>query len=47
MALLARYRNDPSIPHPALAVAFVPDEEIGHGAALLDLDALGCEWGYT
>ncbi len=47
VALLARYRNDPSIPHPALAVAFVPDEEIGHGAALLDLDALGCEWGYT
>ena len=28
-------------------MAFVPDEEIGHGAELLDLDALGAKWGYT
>lgn len=47
VSLLARLRDDPSIPHPPLAVAFVPDEEIGHGAALLDLDALGARWGYT
>lgn len=47
ISLLARFRDDPTLPHPALAVAFVPDEEIGHGAALLDLASLDCKWGYT
>lgn len=47
MALLARLVGDPALPHPTLKVAFVPDEEIGHGASLLDLDALGARWGYT
>ena len=47
VSLLARLSENPSIPHPALALAFVPDEEIGHGAALLDLDALGAAYGYT
>lgn len=47
MALLARLKADPSIPHPRLAFAFVPDEEIGHGAALLDLDEFGAAFGYT
>lgn len=46
-ALLARLAADPSLPHPTIKVAFVPDEEIGHGAALLDLEALGARWGYT
>jgi len=47
ISLLSRLAIDPSLPHPRLALAFVPDEEIGHGAALLDLDAFGAEWGYT
>lgn len=47
MALVARLLADPSLPHPRLAVAFVPDEEIGHGAALLDIDAFGASWAYT
>lgn len=47
VALLARLAADPSLPHPRLALAFVPDEEIGHGAALLDLDAFGADFGYT
>ena len=46
-ALLARLVADPALPHPALKIAFVPDEEIGHGASLLDLDALGAAFGYT
>ncbi len=46
-ALLARLVADPTLPHPALKIAFVPDEEIGHGASLLDLDALGAAYGYT
>ena len=46
-ALLARLAANPELPHPAIKVAFVPDEEIGHGAELLDLDTLGARWGYT
>ena len=47
ITMLARLAADPSLPHPRIAVAFVPDEEIGHGASLLDLDAWGATWGYT
>lgn len=46
-ALLARLAANPDLPHPTLKVAFVPDEEIGHGASLLDLERLGARWGYT
>ena len=46
-ALLARLVADPELPHPAIKVAFVPDEEIGHGAELLDVEAFGARWGYT
>lgn len=44
---LERLKEHPDIPHPPLAVAFVPDEEIGHGAALLDLESFGAAYGYT
>ena len=47
MALLARLAANPELPHPAIKAAFVPDEEIGHGASLLDLEHLGATWGYT
>lgn len=36
-----------NLPHGPLSVCFSPDEEIGHGAALLDLKAFGAEYGYT
>ncbi len=35
------------IPHGRVSVCFCPDEEIGHGAALLDLGRFGAELGYT
>ena len=47
MALLARLAANPDLPHPRLVAAFVPDEEIGHGASLLDVEALGACGGYT
>ena len=34
-------------PHGPISVCFTPDEEIGHGAALLDLERLGAKLGYT
>ena len=47
MALVALLQADPSIPHPPIAVCFAPDEEIGHGCALLDLDKFGAAYAYT
>ena len=47
LSLMKRLKDDPSLPHPRLAFSFVPDEEIGHGAALLDLDEFGAAFGYT
>lgn len=35
------------LPHGRIAVCFTPDEEIGHGAALLDLERLGADFAYT
>ena len=34
-------------PHGRIAVCFTPDEEIGHGAALMDLERFGAELAYT
>lgn len=34
-------------PHGDVVVCFCPDEEIGHGASLLDLEAWGAEAAYT
>jgi tripeptide aminopeptidase len=47
VALVARLQEDPSLPHPSLRIAFVPDEEIGHGAELLDIERFGAKWAYT
>lgn len=36
-----------NLPHGAISVCFTPDEEIGHGAACLDLDFFGADYAYT
>ena len=35
------------IPHGRICISFTPDEEIGHGASLLDLDRFGADLAYT
>lgn len=47
VSLIARLRDDPTLAHPTLKIAFVPDEEIGHGARLLELHDFGATWAYT
>lgn len=37
----------PEIEHGTICIAFVPDEEIGHGAALLDLQRFGADFAFT
>ena len=34
-------------PHGRIAVCFTPDEEVGHGAALLDIARLGVDFAFT
>lgn len=47
MAALKILKDTPSIPHGTIKVAFTPDEEIGRGPALFDVDAFGADLGYT
>ena len=47
MTYLARAVNDASLRHPRIAVCFAPDEEIGHGCSLLDVESFGAAYGYT
>ena len=36
-----------NIPHGRIAIGFCPDEEIGHGASLMDLQRFGAQIAYT
>ena len=36
-----------SIPHGELRLVFTTDEEVGRGIEGLDVEKLGCKWGYT
>jgi tripeptide aminopeptidase len=44
VAYLAAHRE---LPRPTIRVAFTPDEEIGEGASLFDIDAFGAAFAYT
>lgn len=44
---IAHLVSHPELPRPTLKVCFTPDEEIGSGAALLDLEAFGARFAYT
>jgi tripeptide aminopeptidase len=37
----------PEIKHGDVKIAFTPDEEIGRGADLFDVEKFGCKWAYT
>jgi tripeptide aminopeptidase len=47
MAALAHLAAHPELPRPALRVAFTPDEEIGEGATLFDVERFGARCAYT
>lgn len=47
MAAVAYLAAHPEVPRPTLRVAFTPDEEVGEGATLLDLDRFGAYCAYT
>ncbi|WP_293873459.1 peptidase T [Flavobacterium sp.] len=39
--------NNPQIKHGKIRVGFTPDEEIGRGADLFDVEKFGANWAYT
>lgn len=47
MGALDELVKHPELPHGTVKVAFTPDEEIGHLAALLDIKKFGADFAYT
>ena len=47
MAALEHLVANPDLPRGDIKVAFTPDEEIGHGARLLNLEKFGADFAYT
>ncbi|HXO07638.1 MAG TPA: peptidase T, partial [Solirubrobacteraceae bacterium] len=47
VAAVAYLAAHPELPRPTLKVAFTPDEEIGEGATLFDIEGFGAECAYT
>jgi len=47
MEAVVYLRDHKEIVHGDIHIAFTPDEEIGHGARLFDIEGFGCEWAYT
>lgn len=47
MATLDYLKNNPSIKHGTIKVAFTPDEEVGQGADRFDVESFGADFGYT
>lgn len=40
-------KEHPEVKHGKIRMGFNPDEEIGMGAHLFDVERFGCEWAYT
>jgi tripeptide aminopeptidase len=47
MAALAHLAAHPDLPRPTLRVCFTPDEEVGAGAKLFDIERFGAQAAYT
>jgi tripeptide aminopeptidase len=47
MSAVAHLAAHPELPRPTLRIAFTPDEEIGEGATLFDIERFGARCAYT
>ncbi|MFH0274802.1 peptidase T [Vibrio jasicida] len=47
LSAVAMLIENPEIPHGDICIGFTPDEEIGRGADLFDVDKFGAQWAYT
>ncbi len=39
--------NNPEVKHGEIRICFTPDEEVGRGAELFNIEKFGAEWAYT
>lgn len=47
LTLCEHLRDNPTLPHGKICIAFTPDEEIGRGADLFDVPGFGADFAYT
>ena len=47
ISAIAYLKSSPEIKHGDICIGFTPDEEIGRGADLFDVEKFGAEWAYT
>ena len=47
MAMAQYLINHPEIPHGTIKIGFTPDEEVGRGADLFDVEGFGADVAYT
>ena len=47
MTAVAHLAAHPELPRPTLRICFTPDEEVGQGASLFDVEGFGAECAYT
>jgi len=47
MTAVAHLAANPELPRPTLRIAFTPDEEVGEGATLFDVERFGARCAYT
>jgi tripeptide aminopeptidase len=47
MAAVAHLVANPALPRPTLRICFTPDEEVGEGASLFDIERFGARCAYT
>lgn len=47
LEMLYVLKENPSIKHPELKIAFTPDEEVGRGTENFDIKAFGADFAYT
>jgi tripeptide aminopeptidase len=47
MTAIAHLAAHPELPRPTLRICFTPDEEIGEGATLFDIERFGADCAYT
>lgn len=47
LSAISELIKNPEIPHGDICVGFTPDEEIGRGADLFNVEKFGAKWAYT
>jgi len=47
MTTLEILKENPDIPHGEIKIAFIPDQETGHGVNYFDMEKISADFAYT